>query len=79
MKPIACPEKQNMVVPTASRKSDIARDTGNTGQHGAPRPATTRPQARPNPEPSHLQAIHASQHGVIIKGMHHETFWEWRV
>lgn len=56
----------------------VIRGTGDTTQR-AQRHDRTRLQPIPNPEPPHLQAVHAGKHGVIIKGMHHETFWEWRV
>jgi hypothetical protein len=38
--------------------------------------AETLPPAA-SPKRSYLQAVHASQHGVILKGMRYETFWEW--
>jgi hypothetical protein len=28
-------------------------------------------------EQTHLQAIHASRNGVILRGQRHDTFWEW--
>jgi hypothetical protein len=68
-----------MVVQAVSPKPGVAGGTGDTRQLDAQRRGRTCLHAAPNPEPPHLQAVHAGKHGVIIKGTHHETFWEWRV
>ena len=68
-----------MAIPTTSPNSGIARSASHTQQPDAQRRARTGLQATPQPEPPHLQAVHAGKHGVIIKGMHHATFWEWHV
>lgn len=68
-----------MVAPATSPKPIIAKGSSDTSQRDAQYRGRTCLQPNPNPEPPHLQAIHAGKHGVIIKGMQHETFWEWRV
>lgn len=40
-------------------------------------PDGIQPRPAAAPEQSQLQAIHAGKHGVILKGLRHETFWEW--
>jgi hypothetical protein len=68
-----------MVASVANPKPGVAGVHGDTERLAIPRRGRTGIQPPPNPEPPHLQAIHAGKHGVIIKGMHHETFWEWHV
>ena len=68
-----------MATSVTSPNPGLARTTGPTQQPDAQRRARACLQPTPRPEPPHLQAVHAGKHGVIIKGMHHETFWEWHV
>ena len=68
-----------MVIPTTNPNPGIARTTRHTQPPDAQRRVRTGLQPTPHAEPPHLQAIHAGKNGVIIKGMHHETFWEWHV
>jgi hypothetical protein len=68
-------------MPIAATNPDpgLTRATSHTQLPDAQRRARTGLQPTPHAEPPHLQAVHAGKHGVIIKGMHHATFWEWHV
>lgn len=63
---VAQPEQQALEsIALAHRRATPSRDKPE--QHSTMAP----PQL-------HLQAAHASKHGVILRGTHHEMFWEWR-
>ena len=64
--------------------AEVAQEEQQASERIGPvRRPTTAPPGNPEqpsvapPEQSHLQAVHASKRGVILKGMRHETFWEW--
>jgi len=42
-----------------------------------PNRSQTKPPLLTAAPQSHLQAVHASRRGVILRGLRHETFWEW--
>ena len=58
------------------KQSPVARlDATDRAARKAPDRNNVPPAA--GPPSSHLQAVHATQDGVILRGMRHETFWEW--
>lgn len=57
------------------QRSDERLDTSGRSVQRVPDRNNVSPAA--GPPSSHLQAVHASKDGVILRGMRHETFWEW--
>lgn len=66
-----------MIAAVAQPEQQAIRSTDPERQSAIQTPDDARPGPAARPEQSQLQAIHAGKHGVILKGLHHETFWEW--
>jgi hypothetical protein len=67
-----------MLTEVAQPQQQAIESIARAHQRATPRRSTSEPHSTTAPQQSHLQAAHATRHGVILRGTHHDTFWEWR-
>lgn len=66
-----------MIAAVAQPKQQAIRSTDRERQSAIRTPDDAKAGPASRAEQSRLQAVHAGKHGVILKGLRHETFWEW--
>lgn len=66
-----------MLAELAQPEQQATEEAARTGSRATPNRSQATSPLLATPLQSHLQAVHASRRGVILRGLRHETFWEW--